>query len=110
MKATGQIIGMISLMNVSEKNRNAEIGYWLGKKYWGKGYATEAVSLILRYGFKELKLFRIWARVFHPNLTSIRLLEKVGFTLEGRLRNNIKKSGRWLDELCYGILKTEYKK
>ncbi len=108
LKATDQIIGMIGIMQISRKHRRAEVGYWLGKSYWGKGYAAEALRLMLRFGFEQLKLIRITAGVMHPNLTSARMLEKAGFTFEGRLRKNFMQHGRWLDELRYGILKEEY--
>jgi len=110
LKATGQIIGMIGMMQISRKHRRAEVGYWLGKSYWGKGYAAEALRLMLRFGFEQLKLVRITAGVMHLNLTSARMLEKAGFTFEGRLRKNFMQHGQWLDELRYGILKEEFKK
>ncbi len=110
LKDTDQIVGMVGLAGVNQRDRNAEVGYWLARKYWGRGYATEALRLMLWYGFSELKLIRIWARVMHPNLASARLLENVGFTFEGRLRKSINQNGRWLDELRYAILKEEYKK
>jgi len=109
-KATGRVIGMVGLAGVNQRDQNAEVGYWLAKRYWGKGYAAEALHLMLRFGFKELKLVRIWARVMHPNLVSARLLENVGFTFEGRLRKSINQNGLWLDELRYAILKEEYRK
>ncbi len=108
LKATGQIIGMIGMMQISRKHRRAEVGYWLGKSYWGKGYAAEALRLMLRFGFEQLKLVRITAGVMHPNLTSARMLEKAGFTFEGRLRKNFMQHSQWLDELRYGILKEEF--
>ena len=101
---------MISLMNIDEKNKNAEIGYWLGKKYWGKGIMREAVKLILQFGFKKLKLERIYAKVLHPNVASAKLLEKSGLRYEGRLRRATLRRGRWYDDLCFGILKTELRK
>jgi len=110
LKETGKIIGMMSLMKINYDNRNAEVGYWLGKKYWGQGIAKEALKLILDLGFKKLKLSRIYARVMHPNIASAKLLESVGFKFEGRLRKATLKNKRWLDDLRYGLLKEEYKK
>lgn len=110
LKATGRIIGMIGMMKISQKHRRAEVGYWLGKRYWGRGHAREALRLMLRFGFEELKLARITAGVMHPNHVSARMLERAGFTLEGRLRKSYMQHGRWLDELRYGILKAEFKK
>ena len=108
-KETKEIIGMVSLMNVDYDNKNAEIGYWLGKKYWGKGIMKEAIKLILDFGFKKLKLVRIYAKVMHPNITLAKLLEKSGFKYEGRMRKTILRRGKWMDDLRYSILNSEFK-
>jgi RimJ/RimL family protein N-acetyltransferase len=107
---TGRIIGMISLMKIDAKSRNAELGYWLGKKHWGKGITSEAVRLILNFGFKKLGLRKVYARVMHPNRASARVLQKSGFRPEGTGRKHIFKDGRWYDELRFGLLKEEYQK
>ncbi len=107
-KVTGQIIGMIGLMYVSKKHQRAEIGYWVAKSFWGKGHATEAIRLMLRYAFDQLGLVRIVAGVLHPNAASARVLEKVGFLLEGCLRRHVLQHGQWLSEFRYGILKEEF--
>lgn len=107
LKERGEIIGMISLMHIDRKNRNAEIGYWLAKPYWRRGYSLEAIRLIIKYGFRKLKLVRIYARVLHPNLASAKLLEKAGFRYEGRFRKSALMRGRWMDDLLYGMLKEE---
>jgi RimJ/RimL family protein N-acetyltransferase len=110
LPVSGEIIGMISLNNIDHFSRHAELGYWLGKPFWGRGYVREAISLILRHSFRELKLKRVYARVMHPNTVSARLLEKCGFKYEGTLRRNIKRHGRYLDELRYGILAEEWRR
>lgn len=102
------LIGMMGLMRFKESARQAEIGYWLGKRFWGEGYAGEALELMLEFGFKKLKLLKIYAKVMHPNVASSKLLERNGFTLEGRLRKMIKKNGQWMDDLCYGLLREEW--
>lgn len=107
LKETKEVIGMISLMKIDRENKNAEMGYWLGKKYWRKGIMREAIKLILIFGFRELKLERIYAKVLHPNVASAKLLEKSGFEYEGRLRRTTLRKGKWYDDLCYGILRTE---
>lgn len=109
LKEIGQIIGMVGLMNIDYKNMNAEIGYWLGKEYWGKKIMKEAVFLILGFGFEQLKLVRIYARVMHPNIASAKLLEKQGFKYEGRLRKATLREDKWMDELRYSILRNEFK-
>ena len=106
---TGEVIGMISLNNIDHFNRHAELGYWLGKPFWGHGYVSEAIGLIVAHGFRQIKLKRIYARVMHPNKTSAHLLEKCGFTYEGTLRRQIKRNGRYLDELRFGLLLEEWR-
>jgi len=109
LRETGEIIGLVSLEQINKRSKNAELGYWLAKRYWGKGYMSEAVRLTVRYGFRKMKLVRIYARVMHPNVASTRLLEKVGFTYEGRMRKMVFKNGRWMDDLRYGMLREEFK-
>ena len=110
IKETRKIIGIISLTHIDYQNRNAEVGYWLGKKYWGKGLAKETLFGILSFGFDNLELFRIYANVMHPNIASMKLLENAGFKFEGRMRKSVLKDGEWLDELRYSILEEEYRR
>jgi RimJ/RimL family protein N-acetyltransferase len=109
-KETGKIIGMISLMKIDTNSKNAEIGYWLGKRHWGKGITSEAARLILDFGFNRLKLARVYARVVHPNTASVKVLTKLGFQPEGKNRKHIMRNGKWYDELRFGLLKEEYLK
>ncbi|MBW2993271.1 GNAT family N-acetyltransferase [Candidatus Woesearchaeota archaeon] len=107
LKQTNKLVGVMSLLQINPIK--AEIGYWLGKTYHGKGIAKEALKLILDFGFKKLKLKRIWGRVAHPNKPSFKLLESAGFKYEGKLRKNMFKNNRYYDELRYGLLREEYK-
>jgi len=100
-----ELIGMMNLVKIDRKNKNAEIGFWLAEEYQNKGLAKEALNLILDFGFKKLKLERIEARVFHKNQPAQKLLEKTGFKLEGRLRKKTFFKNQWFDDLIYGILK-----
>lgn len=111
LKETNEIIGGIGLNHVNKFNQNAEVGYWLAKRYWGQGLMSEAMNLILNFGFKKLKLHKIYARVYKPNKRSSRLLKKFGFKLEGNFRKHLKGrfSNKWYDELRYGLLKEEWK-
>ncbi len=93
----GEVIGNIGLSNIDRKNNNAELGYWLGKNYWGKGIMTRAVKQVVNHGFKRLKLKRIYAKVYSHNKGSKRVLEKAGFKHEGILRKAAKKHGKYLD-------------
>ena len=79
----------------------AEIGYWLGEEFWGRGVMSEAVAAFTHYCFKEFSLHRIFAKAFSNNPASARVLEKAGFAFEGRLHKNIVKDGKILDSLLY---------
>jgi ribosomal-protein-alanine N-acetyltransferase len=108
-KETGKIIGMISLMHLDNLLRNAEVGYWLGKQYWRRGITLEALTLILDYGFHTLQLVRVYAKVMHPNLPSIRLLQRAGFRYEDRIRKSFFRDGEWFDELVFALLDKDFK-
>lgn len=109
LKETDSVIGGIGLHCIDWKNSNAELGYWIGKKYWGKGLMTEAVRLILDFGFKELKLHKIYAHCFEENVASAKVLEKCGFILEGKAREERFRYDKWHNSLLYGILSSEYR-
>lgn len=90
-------------------HRGAEIGYWLGEAYWNRGIATQAVKAMTAHIFKkpQYDICRIYAGIFEYNTASARVLEKAGYQLEARLRNNVTKDGKTVDELVYAILKEE---
>ncbi len=94
-----QVCGGISFDHI-EKHQ-AELGYWLGENYWGKGVITEAAKLLTEFGFKKLGLARIYAYVYPSNKASMRVLQKNGFTREGFLRKNVIKKGRLLDSYLF---------
>jgi ribosomal-protein-alanine N-acetyltransferase len=103
-----ELMGMISL-GLHVQYDSGELGYWLGKAYWNQGYTTEAVKCVIRYGFEERALNRIFAESFSENTGSRRVLEKSGMTQEGRLRQHIKHwNGTYKDVYHYGILASEY--
>lgn len=85
--------------------RTAELGYYIGEPYWGKGCATSAVSEICEYVFENSDIHRIFAEPFAHNAASCRVLEKAGFQLEGTLRGNAVKNGRILDMKLYARLR-----
>lgn len=85
--------------------RSAEIGYWLGAKYWGKGIATDVLTAVTAYAFDHFDLAHLTAGVLERNVASARVLEKAGYVLEGRLRQNVTKDGVTMDELVYGIVR-----
>ncbi len=102
-----EAIGGIALKVKEDVSRkSAELGYWLGEPFWGKGIATAAVGAIVEYGFSQFDIVRIWAEVFEWNPASICVLEKAGFQLEGRLRKSVYKDGKIIDKYIYAILKS----
>ncbi len=101
----GLLIGAIGL---ELKNRQGEMGYWLGMDYWGKGFCTEAAEEVLRFGFEDLDLSRIHAQHFSRNPASGRVMEKIGMTYEGTLRQHVEKNGKFENVECYGILRAEW--
>lgn len=104
----GSIIGAGGLIGLSETHRHAELGYWIGVRYWGKRYGTEAAGRLVEYGFKDLGLHRIFARTMPANVASSRLLMGLGFELEGYLRHHVKHRGRWQDIEVWGLLRHEF--
>jgi [ribosomal protein S5]-alanine N-acetyltransferase len=106
--AGDEVIGGIGFEPLTDVHaRSAELGYWLAEPYWGKGIATEAVRGVVRYAFQHTDLIRIFAHVFEGNPASVRVLEKAGFTCEGRMRQSVVKSGRVLDQFLYAVLRHE---
>lgn len=79
----------------------AEVGYWLGEPYWGRGLMTSAVEAFTEFAFREYKLRRLFAQVLAWNPASMRVLEKSGYAREGTLRNGAKKDGKVVDEVLY---------
>ena len=106
---TGNLIGGVELAPIDWKNKNAELGYWLAEKFWGRGLTTEAVRLIVRFGFQQLKLHRIYAQAYEPNRGSIRVLEKCGFKKEGCQRQSLYRFKQWHNSLTFGLLRSEIK-
>lgn len=101
------LVGSISLM-VNKAHRKCEIGYWLGRNFWGNGYATEACWRIIDFGFTELELNKIFAPVMTRNKASIRVLEKAGMKYEGTAVQRLLIRGVFEDIVTYGIIKTDY--
>jgi [ribosomal protein S5]-alanine N-acetyltransferase len=99
---TNEAIGAIGLsINQDVHRYNAELAYWLGEPFWNRGYMSEAVTLFCDFGFKILGLNRIYAEPYASNSASGRILEKAGFTLEGRLKCSVFKDGQLFDQLLF---------
>jgi len=86
-------------------HRSAEIGYWLGEKFWGRGIATEALKAVTEYAFANYDLCRLYAHVFDWNPASARVLEKAGYRFEGRLKKSVTKNGQTIDQLIYAMVR-----
>ena len=102
------LVGAISL-RLELGHERAELGYWIGVPYWGRGYATEAAGAMVGYGFNELGLNRIHARHLARNPASGRVLEKAGLTHEGFHRAHILKNGRFEDIHSFAVLRADYR-
>lgn len=99
-------IGSLSLFRQGNIHRcAAELGYYLGRAYWGRGIMTWAVEAACQWAFAHTDLLRIYAAPFARNLSSCRVLEKAGFQLEGTLRQNAVKDGAVLDMKLYARLR-----
>jgi len=103
----GRQIGGMGL-TVDEQHQHAELGYWLGVPFWRHGYASEAAREMLRYGFEDLGLHRIFASHFKHNPASGNVLRKIGMQHEGCQREHIQKWGEFVDSELYGILRSEW--
>lgn len=102
----GRAVGSIALFQGQDIYRQcAELGYWLGRPYWGRGVMTRAVGEICALGFQALPICRIYAEPFAHNAPSRRVLEKNGFLLEGIMRQGAVKNGQVLDWCMYARLK-----
>jgi [ribosomal protein S5]-alanine N-acetyltransferase len=107
LRKDGRLCGGIGL-RLALEHQQAELGYWLGVPYWGQGYATEAARVVLRYGFENLGLHRIFASHFKHNPASGRILVKLGMRYEGCQREHLRKWDQFVDSELYGILRREW--
>ena len=107
LRSTGEMVGTVRIGITSTEHKRGDVGYAVRPSYWGQGIATEALSLLLAFGFNHLNLRRIEA-IRHPgNLASGRVMEKAGMRLEGRLRDHRFAKGEWWDSIQYAILSTD---
>ena len=104
----GKAVGSVGVFRQGNiHRRTAELGYYIGEEYWGKGLMTEAVKQTCAYVFEHSDILRIFAEPFSYNLASCRVLEKAGFQYEGTLRSNAVKNGRVLDMKLYALVRKE---
>ncbi len=107
--ADDKLIGMVVLGGVQWTNQTAALGINIGDPdYWSRGYGTDAMRLIVGYGFRELNLHRITSSTISYNIRSIKVHEKVGFQREGVQRQSIQREGQRYDVIHFGILRGEW--
>jgi RimJ/RimL family protein N-acetyltransferase len=107
-RESGPLIGAIGL-TIDDAIKKAELGYWIGLPFWNKGYATEAASRLVAYGFEDLALNRIAAQHLARNPASGRVMQKLGMSHEGTLRQGTMKWGKFEDLEVYAILGSEWR-
>ncbi len=105
--ARDELIGAISL-RIDRAFDRADLGYWIGEPFWGMGYCTEAATAVVRYGFEVLRLNKIHASHLLRNPASGRVMQKIGMTQEGHLRDHIRKWRKYEDMIVYGLLRDEW--
>ena len=106
-----EYLGGVGLMHIDRRNRAAELGISIGRPDdWGRGFGTEAAQLMMRHGFEELGLHRIYLRVYDYNERGVRSYKKLGFVEEGRLRGHQFKNGAFVDVVVMGLFPDEYRR
>ena len=106
IEVDGQAVGGISLRPGADIERiGAELGYWLGEAFWGRGITTSAIRLVTDYAFNKKRLERVFAVPFTTNLASCRALEKAGYEREGTMRRSAIKDGRIMDQYLYARIR-----
>lgn len=104
--ADGEPAGSIGVfLRSGMERKTAEIGYWFGEPFWGRGVASEAIRQMCALAFQQYDLVRIFGVPYGHNKASQRALEKAGFTLEGRLRKDVIKNGEYLDSMMYALVR-----
>ena len=104
IEINGEVVGGIGILVQTDIYRkNAELGYWLAEPFWGKGIISQIIPMIVSEAFDTMNINRIFAKPFHTNFASHRVLEKSGFTLEAILEKTIFRNGEYLDEYILGI-------
>ena len=107
-KQDNKIIGLANIHSIDTGNRNGELGYGLNPDYWGRGLMKEALQSVITYGFNRHNLYRVEAKTAERNTNSKNLLESLGFTKEGTLRDHMEIRGERVDNAVYSMLKPEW--
>ena len=107
--ATNRYLGSCCLMVEPDSPISAELGYWFLREAWGKGYATESSAAMLELGFRRLGFHRVWGKCHTQNAPSAKVMEKLGMTYEGTLREHVWLRDHFRSSRIYGMLEGEYK-
>ncbi|MEP6570388.1 MAG: GNAT family N-acetyltransferase [Acidobacteriota bacterium] len=108
LRTDDKLIGSVTLFHPDFTHRRVEIGYALGRAYWGNGYMQETLKAVLNYAFEKLNFHRIEADVDPRNAASVRTLERLGFQREGYLRERWQVNGEIQDAYFYGLLRPDW--
>ena len=108
LKSEYRLIGAIRLTVKDKVNETADLGYSLNRRYWNKGFATEATRPVLDAAFRHVGLHRVWATSDPANHASYRIMEKLGMRREGFFRQDVNQRGEWRDSYLYAVLKEEW--
>jgi RimJ/RimL family protein N-acetyltransferase len=106
---TNELIGDVGVHFLSDDDMQCEVGCTLAKMHHGKGYATEALHAVITYLFKELDKHRIVTSIDPANISSIKLVERLGFRKEAHHIESLYLNGQWVDDVIYAVLKREWK-
>lgn len=108
LRDSGELVGSIGI-HVDADDARGEVGYWIGVPHWGRGYASEAAKALIDYAFETLELNKVHAAHFARNPASGRVMQKLGMTYEGTLRQHHNKWGEYVDVAVYSILRSEWR-
>jgi [ribosomal protein S5]-alanine N-acetyltransferase len=107
LRSTGALIGSVGLRDIDPEHLQAELGFWIGREWWGNGYAREAAAAVIAFGFEKLGLNRICAHHMNRNPAAGRTLEAAGMKREGYLRQRVRKWGTYEDVVLYAVLRDD---
>lgn len=107
LSSSGTLIGSVGLRDIDREHLQAELGFWIGREWWGQGYAREAAARIIRFGFESLGLNRICAHHMTRNPAAGKVLLAAGMQREGLLRQRVRKWGVYEDVVVYAVLRED---
>jgi [ribosomal protein S5]-alanine N-acetyltransferase len=107
LSPSGELIGSAGLRDIDPEHLQAELGFWIGVQWWGRGYAREAAAAVIAFGFEQLGLNRICAHHMSRNPAAGRVLQAAGMQREGFLRQRVRKWGAYEDVVLYAVLRDD---